>query len=212
MVVPPVGHMGATRSVLANAPIAGKRGVASTPLYEPPPEVAALLADPERWCEGASRLSEAHDPRGIEALMIAYDGRGEASRICLLDAIDALGGQEYAGTLYDSGEPMRRKMGLRLMELLPGESHLSRLVDACNLADADLRTIALRSYRTQRRTSGWEVAGLEILRSPHADARRAAVEGLTGRSSQVVREGLEAHLTQETDTIVRSAIEVVLGR
>ncbi len=180
----------------------------TTETYTPPPDVAALLADPERWCDGAARLTALGDPRGIDALLHAYRSRSEADKLCLLDAMDALGGEAYAAQL--AADPARAADALALMALLPSDAHLPALVAGCASADAGVRGLALRSLSTQKWTPAWEAAQASLLSSPYADVRGAAIDALARRNTDTARAELAAALPAEADPALRARIDAAL--
>jgi hypothetical protein len=118
-------------------------------------EALAALNDPRRREEAARTLVAAGDRSVIPDLVRAYDRPGEASRVPLLDALDALGAVDRARELATSGDAEERRLAARLMDLVPDEGHVEPLEVLVADEDEAVARLARRALAHQRRTPEW---------------------------------------------------------
>ncbi|HWO25715.1 MAG TPA: HEAT repeat domain-containing protein [Kofleriaceae bacterium] len=174
-------------------------------------EAVKLLGSPKTWCTGAKRLVALKDKRAVLPLMRAFESRMEAEKLCLAEAMEALGGEAEARALIASSAADDRRVALRLMVLFSSDLHLPHLRDAA-LKDPEpaLRTRALDALRQQRRTSAWEQLIAELLDQPGPELRGWAIDRLAESGSASTRGRLAAHLPKETVPELRARIEAAL--
>jgi len=170
-----------------------------------------LLASPRTWCTGAKRLAALKDKRALMPLMRAFESRAEAEKLCLADAMEALGGEAEARTLIASSAADERRVAMRLMLLFGSDQQLPFLRDAA-LKDPEpaLRTHALSALRQQRRTSSWEAIVAELLGQPSPELRGWAIDCLAESRADSTRAKLAAHLPRETVPELRARIDAAL--
>jgi HEAT repeat protein len=171
----------------------------------------AKLGYPAQWCQGARALARLGDPAALVPLMQAYETPVEVSKVCLLDAMDALGAETRAQALYDSDSAEQRRLAVHLMELFPAEAHLPILERAVMDGSAAVREQARRSLRLQLQTPAWEAVMVRLLDAEDAAARAQAIESLSRRKSEPARQALRTRLASETDGMLRIKLEEALG-
>lgn len=183
-------------------------GTADVALGDPPVDDAiAKLSSPSTWCDGAKALVKRGDPAGLTPLVKAYRAPHETSKLCLLDAMEALGAAEHAAAIY-AGDA---KTGLDLMRLFPADAHLPVLVAAVELEDAQTRFIAIRALTSQLQTPAWIAGCIPLLSSPRLDVRKAVVEVLGRRDEPEVLAALKAQSKVEADAALKSQLELIVG-
>jgi hypothetical protein len=200
--------------VICCAPAAGapapqqppKKGAMTT--YD---EAVGLLASPKTWCKGASRLAALKDVRAIVPLMRAFESPAEAEKLCLADAMEALGGEAEARTLIASHDATERRVAIHLMILFSSDAQLPHLREAAlNDPDTDLRTRALDALRQQHQTPKWEATVGELLGQPTAELRGWAIDRLAAHGGDSARAKLTAHRPRETAPELRARIDAAL--
>jgi hypothetical protein len=140
---------------------------------------AGELRDPERWAETARALVEAGDQSALSELVKAYDWPVEGDKLPLLEAMEALGGAEAAHRMVESSEPIERRIGVRLMQLVPDGRHLAALERLVADEDEVVARFARRALETQWRTAEWRAAVERLARSENAEVREAATSWLS---------------------------------
>jgi hypothetical protein len=165
------------------------------------------LHRPGTRCKAAEALVKHGDRLALLDLMDAYETNYEGSALCLLDAMEALGGGAAADALFDQAAPEHLRRIVHLMELFPDDSHLPRLRLALSSADGRVCAQARRSLSTQRQTPAWIDLLTELLNAPEPADRLQAVESLSRRPENAVRAALRERLTIEQDVEVRSKLE-----
>jgi HEAT repeat protein len=158
------------------------------------------------WCEAAQALAEMGDWRALAALVQAYEQPIEASRLCLLDAMEALDPKIGALKLYQRNQGDDRRLAFHLMELFGGDELLPYLEQGLSETDASLRCQARRALAFQRQTPIWEETMIRLLASPDPKNRAQAIDSLSRRKSLPARQALEARLTEEPDITLRNLI------
>lgn len=164
----------------------------------------AELRTPATWCAGAAALAAMRDERALAALLDAYARPIEASKVCLLEAVEQLARGGAVEALLSNGDVARalRAMSLcaddRWIPLLEAEVGLTRATEA-----------ALDVMRLQRRTEAWEAACVRLLNHPAPDVRVAVAALLAHRSA--TREAVSARLQIETDIAVIAALNAALA-
>lgn len=169
-------------------------------------DAVALLDSPATWCRGAEQLTSLGDRSAVVPLLNAYESREESSKLCLLDALDALGAGEEAHRMWEGSAEDRRRAA-HIMELLADESHLAYLEKGAVDQDQAVRRQSLRAIGTQVQSPGWEAAMIRLLSAGHTDTRAEAIKRLSRRKSDAAREALRARLAVETDATLRSRLE-----
>jgi HEAT repeat protein len=169
-----------------------------------------MLRYPEQWCQGARALARLGDPAALVPLLEAYETPVEASKVCLLDAMDALGAERGAHALYESESAEQRRLAVHLMELFPAEAHLTVLERAVRDESPAVREQARRSLRLQLQTPAWEAVMVRLLDAEEVETRAQAIERLSRRKSDAARQALRARLTKETDPALREELESIV--
>jgi hypothetical protein len=174
-------------------------------------EAVGLLANPKTWCTGAARLAALKDTRALVPLMRAFESSVEAEKLCLADAMEALGGETEARKLIASSDPAERSVGMHLTVLFASDDHLPSLHDAAlKEPDGALRARALDALRQQRQTPKWESAVGDLLGRPSPELRSWAIDRLAAHGGESARAKLSAHLARETAPELRARITAAL--
>jgi len=129
-------------------------------------DALSMLSGPETWCEGARHLTSLGRADALLPLLHAYRSFAEADRLCLLDAMDALGARTAAHTLYDEGDASQRRDAVDLMGLFADDGHLPFLERAVADDDETVRRRAKRALATQVRTPAWHALQERLQASP----------------------------------------------
>jgi hypothetical protein len=145
------------------------------------------LQYPQQWCQAAAALAKLGDPQALVPLLRAYQQPTETSKICLLDAMDALNAIQESAQLYDKGNAEDQVLALYLMGLFPAEEHLARLEQALFAPDTALHQKALQSLRLQYQTPAWENLLIRLLKTDDAIIRQMATEELEKKRSSNAR-------------------------
>lgn len=171
-----------------------------------------LLGSYETWCRGADALARTGDPAMIVPLLRAYESREEGgSRVCLLDAMDALGARTVAHAMFDGPGPDDRRMAAHLMGLFADDAHLPLLEQAAAADDDAVRREGLRAIATQVQTPAWEASMIRLLAAERLDTRTQAVQSLSKRRTGSARAALTARLDAEPDPDLRAKIAAILA-
>ncbi len=181
---------------------------ADVALGDPPVDDAiAKLSSPSTWCDGAKALAKRGDPAALTPLVKAYRAPHETSKVCLLDAMEALGAATHAAQIY-TADP---KTGLDLMRLFPADSHLPILAAAVESEDAQTRFIAIRALTSQIQNPAWIAGCIPLLQSPRVDVRKAVIEVLGRRDEPDIVAALKAQSKVEADAALKSQLELIVG-
>ena len=164
------------------------------------------LLRPGTRCQAAEALVKLGDRQALLDLMDAYETNYEGSALCLLDAMEALGGAAAVDVLFDQVVPGQLRRIVHLMELFPDDTHLPRLRLALGSVDDRVRTQARRSLSTQRQTPAWMALMIELLKAAEPADRLQAVESLSRRPEGTVQAALCEQLAVEPDAEVRAMI------
>jgi hypothetical protein len=172
-------------------------------------DAVALLGFPDTWCKGAAKLARLGDRDALVPLLEAYDSRPEGSRVCLLDAMEALGALTTAHEMARGPGEQTMSMGLRLMGLVFDDSHVAVLEPIAARPDVSdrIRAQALHALATQRQTPEWVAAMIRLLAAAPPATRAQAVRSLAPRNTGDVREALRARAAVETDPNVKKLLE-----
>lgn len=174
-------------------------------------DAVGLLASPKTWCTGAAQLAALHDARALVPLMRAFESPVEAEKLCLADAMEALGGETEARKLIASADAAERRVAIHLMILFASDDQLPHLRDAVRKeTDGVLRTRALDALRQQHQTAKWEAVVGDLLDQPSAELRRWAIDRLAARGSDTARAKLSGQLSRETVPELRARITAAL--
>jgi hypothetical protein len=174
-------------------------------------DAVGLLASPKTWCTGATQLAALHDTRALVPLMRAFESPAEAQKLCLADAMQALGGETEARRLIASADASERRVALHLMILFASDDQLPPLRDAVvRETDGELRRRALDALRQQHQTGKWDAVVGDLLGQPSAELRGWAIDRLAVRGSDTARAKLSGHLPRETVPELRARIAAAL--
>lgn len=168
----------------------------------------AQLSSTHTWCDGAEALAKLGDPRALLPLVQAYQRHEEVSKVCLLDAMEALDAVHGSHALWESGEKIS---ALRLMSLFPDETHLPILVVALDDTDVSVQFAAARGLGTQFQTAAWIRTMSGLLEHSRVDVRKIAIEGLGKRREPEAKAALKAHLPNETDPALAAQLTLLAG-
>lgn len=172
----------------------------------------SLLRSPHTWCRGAEALAQLDEARALLPLMRAYERRTERSKVCLLDAMDALGARRHARALLDAAaSPDERRLVIHLMELFPDEDHLAALEQAVTQGDAPLRYQAARTLVCQPQTESWERVMRGLLEAEDERVRAWAIEGLGYCRRASARNALRDRLAGEPSAELRARLVHIVG-
>ncbi|MAS38292.1 MAG: hypothetical protein CL610_30120 [Anaerolineaceae bacterium] len=165
------------------------------------------LKSPSTWCKGAAALAEIGESQALVPLMQAYETPGEASRGCLLDAMDALDPVAGALEMVNADDDEVRRLGVHLMELFPDERYLEMLERMITRETGPVHRQALRTLTTQYQTAAWEAIVARLLASDDLDVRTMAVDHLARRTTDSAADALRSHLPHETNPDLKARIE-----
>lgn len=165
------------------------------------------LQSTDTWCVAADYLAQQGDPQAIRDLIAAYNLPYEASRLCLLDAIEALDPTPFVIAEWNNADHTTRFMLMQVMELCPDSVFVPRLVQLIHNADGLTQQRALQVLRTQRQDAQWEDAVIDLLNHTPPDIRRQLISMLIKhKSSEKCQQALRHHLEQETEPDIRAKI------
>jgi hypothetical protein len=175
-------------------------------------EAVKQLAGPTTWCAGARQLVALEDKRALVPLVVAYDKAVEADKLCLADAMEALGGESEARKLIASKDASERAVAIRLMVLFSSDDQLDLLN---KVAHSDpkpaLRAAARDALRQQRQTKKWEEVIAGYLASPDDGTRGWAIELLIKHNGKSSWQRVQDHLPNEKNPDLRAKIEKALA-
>lgn len=175
-------------------------------------DAVKLLASPTSWCTGAKQLVGLKDKRALVPLVQAYEKPTEADKLCLTDAMEALGAETEARTLIASKDPSERRIAIRLMILFGSDEQLEPLNQvALHDSDAALRTAARDALRQQRQTKKWEEVIATYLASPDDASRGWAIDLLIKHNGKSSWQRVQDHLAKEKNPDLRAKIERALA-
>jgi hypothetical protein len=165
------------------------------------------LRFPETRCQAAEALVKLGDRLALLDLIDAYEVNFEGSAVCLLDAMEALGGAAAIDALFDLASPGQLRRIVHLMELIPDDAHLPRLRLALDSPDERERKQARRSLSTQRQTPAWIALLTGLLAAADPADRLQAIDSLSRRPENAVQAALRQRLAVETDAKVQAMLE-----
>lgn len=220
---PAAREQGSTAPAEPAAPAAEPAAPADEPAATEPPVLdldqkprafraaVRLLASTSTWCKGARKLTRLRDPDAIIPLLRAYETRAEAQKLCLLDAMEALGAIPRSHELVKSRDEETRRMALHLMALFAHASHIAVLEELAARPELSerLRSQALHSLATQVQTPDWEAAMIRLLAAAPRAARAQAIESLSRRRTDTARAALRARLAVETDPALEEELRAL---
>jgi len=175
-------------------------------------DAVKLLSSPSTWCDGAARLAKLGDPDAIVPLAAAHNSGQEASTLCLVEAMEALGGAEHAGAFATSVEPEKRAAALDLVLLLGNDAHLTVIEEMVQDPLPSLRQRALKVAHQLKRTPAWRQTMFRLLASDDATVRAAIVDSLALDVRGDITTALRDRLAVETDPIIKAKIEAALTK
>ena len=170
------------------------------------------LHRPSTRCQAAEALAKLGDHLALLDLMEAYETSYEGSALCLLDAMQALGGAAAADALFDRAAPEQARLIVHLMELFPDDAHLPRLRLALASPDERLRAQARRSLSTQRQSPAWIAMLIELLGAADPADRLQAIESLVRRPEEEIQSALRGRLALETNAEVLARLKARILR
>lgn len=175
-------------------------------------DAVKLLSSPSTWCDGAARLAKLGDPAAIVPLTAAVRSGHEASTLCLVDAMEALGGASHAASFASSVEPEQRGVALELVLLLGDDTQLG-VVEAL-AADPlpSVRQKALKTVHQLKRTPAWRQTMFRLLASDDATVRMAVVDSLALDVRGDITTELRDRLVVEPDPAIKAKIEAALAK
>jgi len=169
-------------------------------------EALEQLKYPATWCEAAQTLAEIGDRRALIPLVRAYETPVEASKVCLLDAMDALDAAHTALVLCVSEDAEERRLGVHLMELFSNEVFLPALEHSMYDPSPEVRRQARRSLRCQPQTTAWEALMVRLLDVEDEEIRAQAIHSLARRRTETVRRALADRMQREPLETLRDAL------
>jgi hypothetical protein len=174
-------------------------------------EAVALLSSAKTWCDGATKLTALKDRRALVPLMHAYEQPVEAEKLCLADAMEALGGEVEARTLIASKDPDERAVALRLTILFSSDDQLPALREVA-LRDPEerLRARALDALKQQHQTKAWEELVAGFLALPDEKLRAWAIDRLIQHDSDSTWQRVRDHQAREPSADLRARIDAAL--
>jgi len=155
------------------------------------------LRYPDTWCEAAQTLMEIGNRNALVPLMRAYETPVEASKVCLLDALDALDAGRGALVLCVSEDAEESRLAVHLMELFPNEAYLPALERGLNDPSLAVRRQARRSLACQVQTPAWETLYIRLLEAEDTETRAQAIKSLARRRTDKSQQALAERLAHE---------------
>lgn len=175
-------------------------------------DAVKLLASPTSWCTGAKQLVALKDKRALVPLVQAYERPTEGDKLCLADAMEALGAETEARELIASKDATERRIAIRLMILFGSDEQLEPLNQvALHDSDAALRTAARDALRQQRQTKKWEEVIATYLALPDDASRGWAIDLLIKHNGKSSWQRVQDHLAKEKNPDLRAKIERALA-
>lgn len=175
-------------------------------------DAVKLLSSPSTWCDGAARLAKLGDPDAIVALTAATHAGHEASHLCLVDAMTALGGADHAAAFAAAAEPERRQAALDLVLYLGDDRHLAVVESLAADPLPSLRARALKVGHQLKRTPAWRQTMFRLLEADDVTVRGAVVDSLALDVRGDITTTLRARLAVEPDAGVKAKIEAALAK
>ncbi|HEY5943835.1 MAG TPA: hypothetical protein VIV40_00010 [Kofleriaceae bacterium] len=176
-------------------------------------EAVKLLGSPTSWCTGAKQLVALKDKRALVPLTQAYEKPAEADKLCLSEAMEALGGETEARKLIVSKDASERAVAIRLMILFSSDDQLAPLNEvALHDSDAALRAAAKSALAQQHQTKKWEELIAGYLASPDDAARGWAIDLLIKHNGKSSWQRLQDHSAHEKNADLKAKIDSALAR
>jgi HEAT repeat protein len=175
-------------------------------------DAVKLLQSPTTWCDGAARLAKLGDPDAVVPLTAALHAGHEASTLCLVDAIEALGGAALAHTLGESPEPDRRHAALDVILYLGTDPELPILESLAADPLPSVRQHTVKVIHQLKRTAAWRQSMFRLLSSDDTTVRAAIVDSLALDVRGDITTALRARLPLEPDPAVKAKIEAALSK
>lgn len=179
-----------------------RQGAATTTTLE---DATARMQDPATWCSGARALERFPAEQSLPPLLMAY-GRDGGDKSCLRRSLARLSSRETAWKLYDTGG-MGRVNGLLLMQALPDDQHLPRIMQAILDQDPQVRLQARRALFAQNPTAAWDVVVLPLLDAEDQQLRGMTIESVARHPSDQRADALRARLPKERDAKLKDLLE-----
>lgn len=175
-------------------------------------DAVKLLSSPSTWCDGAARLARLNDPAAIVPLSAALHTGAEASTLCLVEAMEALGGAGHAAAFATSVEPERRAAALDLVLFLGDDGHLGVIESLVADPLPSLRQKALKTVHQLKRTPAWRQTMFRLLASADAQVRSAVVDSLALDVRGDITTALRDRLAVEPDPAIKAKLEAALAK
>jgi hypothetical protein len=175
-------------------------------------DAVKLLSSPTTWCDGAARLVKLGDVEAILPLAAALHAGHEASTLCIVDAMEALGGAGVAATFAASTEPERRRAALDLVLYLGGDAQLPVIESLAADALPSIRTHSVKVVHQMKRTPAWRQTMFKLLAADDVAVRGAVVDSLALDVRGEITGALRDRLAVEPDAGVKAKIEAALTK
>jgi hypothetical protein len=125
-------------------------------------------------------VTSAPDLERLAGLVTDYAVLTEASKVPLLDAMEAAGAGDAVGLLADDPDAGKRRLAGRLAELLPEKRHLAALELLAGDRDPGVAGAGLDALATQVRDAAWQATLVQLADSPRPDVADRARRLLAG--------------------------------
>ena len=175
-------------------------------------DAVKLLSSPDTWCDGAARLARLGNPEAILPLVAAMRSGHEASTLCLVEAVEALGGAAHAASFAAAAEPERRHAALDVLLSLGTDAHLPIIEQLAADPLPSIRQHTLKVAHQLKRTPAWRQTMFRLLAAPDAAVRAATVDSLALDVRGDITTALRERLPLEPDPAVKAKIEAALAK
>lgn len=175
-------------------------------------DAVKLLSSPTTWCDGAARLAALGDASAIVPLTAAMRAGHEASTLCLVEAIESLGGASAASKLAQSTDPDHRRASLDVLLYLGTDDHLPVIESLAADPLPSIRQQSLKVVHQLKRTPAWRQTMFRLLASDDVATRAAIVDSLALDVRGDITTALRDRLAIETDPAVKAKIEAALTK
>jgi hypothetical protein len=175
-------------------------------------DAVKLLSSPSTWCDGAARLAKLGEVDAILPLTAAMHAGHEASTLCLVEAVEALGGARVAATFAASTEPDRRHAALDVLLYLGGDGELAVIESLAADPLPSVRQHTVKVVHQLKRTPAWRQTMFRLLAADDVAVRGAVVDSLALDVRGEITTALRDRLAVEPDAGVKAKIEAALTK